>query len=61
MLDGGGDLDILALLQLLLTLDKVVDTIDDQLHQFHLVKKSRVTPESYACKSPRKSPTHWLE
>lgn len=48
MLDGCRDLDILALLQPFLTLYKVVDTINDQLHQFHLAQKSRVTPESYA-------------
>lgn len=36
--DGGGDPDVLAFLQPLLTLDQVVDTIHHQLHQLHLWK-----------------------
>lgn len=36
LLDGGGHLDVLSLLQPLLTLDQVVDTVHHRLHQLHL-------------------------
>lgn len=36
LLEGWGHLDVLAFLQSLLTLDQVVDAIDDGLHQLDL-------------------------
>lgn len=36
LLDGGGHLDVLSLLQPLLTLDQVVDAVHHRLHQLHL-------------------------
>lgn len=39
LLDGWGHLDVLASLQPLLTLDEIVDAVDDRLHQLDLGAK----------------------
>lgn len=45
LLDGGGHLDVLSLLQPLLTLDQVVDAVHHRLHQLHLEGEHTHTTE----------------